>query len=465
MCYWRRFVGVIIGLAIILTPAGLRAAEPPVLNLHRLITLALEYSPQIKVSKSEVEVAKQQRQEAKGYFYPQIEALVTTGVVPNARRPEVRSGKLYYPDPSNRIHGLNIFGHLDLTAIQPLYTFGKIAYRKDAAGRYVKVKEAQVEGKKGEVILQVARAYYGLILAKQGKTEVKDARTYLSETRQRIDRLLRLESPTVKETDRYRLAIFDGAIDKFAAEAEEGAKVAYRALKALIGYGPGQEFRVPLEMPKPAVPPFKLEHYIRKALDLRPEFTQLKEGLAARQLLLDAAKAEYYPSIFLALQGKLAGAPGRATLHDPYIEDYFNENTWGGFLGMHWHLDFGITKARIGQARAELNKLKNQQKTALMGIPVEVAKTYGKVKENYKKTVSLEKAYINARRWMVAALSDFDMGLGTMEDVFRAFENYGKYRGDYLMALYEYHLATVQMDKATGLYRVRLPGKSLKAGG
>ena len=67
-----------------------------------------------------------------------------------------------------------------------------------------------------------------------------------------------------------------------------------------------------------------------------------------------------------------------------------------------------------------------------MGIPVEVAKDYGKVQENYKGSMGMEKAYINARRWLVTSFSNFDMGLGKMEDIFQAFERYGSFRGDYL---------------------------------
>jgi hypothetical protein len=62
-------------------------------------------------------------------------------------------------------------------------------------------------------------------------------------------------------------------------------------------------------------------------------------------------------------------------------------------------------------------------------------------------------AYVNARRWLITSFSNFDMGLGTMNDIFEAFERYGTFRGDYLMALYNYNVATAQLDKATGAYR------------
>jgi outer membrane protein TolC len=354
---------------------------------------------------------------------------------------------------------MNVFGNLTFTVFQPLYTFGKIAYREQAAAKNIEVKKAAVDLKKGEVMVQVAQAYYGLILANQGKDAVADARTYLRDARERITRLLRLNSPNVKESDQYRLAMYEGGVEKFSGQAEEGAKVAYQALKGLIGYGPHQDFRVPQELPTPTAPPGGLDHYIRLALELRPEFTQLKQGLVARQLLVDAAKADRYPSFFLAVMGQFAGAPGRDYNPDPYINDYFNDNGALPVVGAKWHFDFGILKAKIGQARAELEQLRHTEKHALMGIPVQVAKDYGKVQENYKASVGMAKAYTNARRWLVTAFSNFDMGLGKMEDIWQAFERYGAFRGDYLMALYDYNLAVAELDRSSGAFRRNLPAE------
>jgi outer membrane protein TolC len=172
-----------------------------------------------------------------------------------------------------------------------------------------------------------------------------------------------------------------------------------------------------------------------------------------------AAKADQYPDLFMALVGLLSGSPGRYSNPDPFHQDLTNWVSTGPVVGVKWHFDFGITKAKISQAKAELDKLQNQERTALMGIPVEVAQAYGKVQEHYRASQGMGKAYVNARRWLVAAFSNFDMGLGQMEDIFKAFERYGVTRGEYLTALYEYNLAVAKLDKVTGLYRVAKPEK------
>ncbi|MFI5331863.1 MAG: TolC family protein [Desulfobaccales bacterium] len=89
-----------------------------------------------------------------------------------------------------------------------------------------------------------------------------------------------------------------------------------------------------------------------------------------------------------------------------------------------------------------------------------MAKNYGDVQTNYKGSMGLEKAYVNARRWLVTTFSNFDMGLGSISDIFQAFERYGVFRGDYLMSLYNYNLAMAQLDKSTGAYRRKLPAET-----
>ena len=459
MRFGVRATGIFMGLVILGASIGTAGQAPPEFTLPQLISMALKFSPEVKTSQSEVAIAKAQKAQAHGYRFPQFDMVMLGGPAPTAREPQIRGNSIFYPDTKNSVNGVTVFGRLDFAVIQPLYTFGKIAHREEAAEKYTRVKQAEVDSKKGEVILQVAQAYYGLVLAQQGKGAVGEAREYLNDARERVSRLLALKSASVKDTDPYRIAVYEGSLEKFAAEAEEGSKVAYKALQALTGYGPDQEFRVPVELPEPSAAPYKLDHYIQQALELRPEFTMIKEGKAARELLVKAAKADQYPDLFMALIGLLSGSPGRYSNPDPFHQDLTNWFSTGPVVGVKWHFDFGITKAKISQAQAELEKLQNQERTALMGIPVEVAQAYGKVQENYRASQGMAKAYVNARRWLVAAFSNFDIGLGQMEDIFKAFERYGVSRGEYLSALYEYNLAVAKLDKATGAYRLAKPEK------
>jgi hypothetical protein len=57
---------------------------------------------------------------------------------------------------------------------------------------------------------------------------------------------------------------------------------------------------------------------------------------------------------------------------------------------------------------------------------------------------------------VVTAFSSFDMGLASMDEVFRSIREYGESRGNYLLSLYNYHLAKAKLDNVTGAYRLKL---------
>ena len=63
----------------------------------------------------------------------------------------------------------------NLSVIQPLYTFGKIATRQEAAAHGLRAREAQTRMQRSEVAFEVARIYEGYLLA-------RDADRFLAET-------------------------------------------------------------------------------------------------------------------------------------------------------------------------------------------------------------------------------------------------------------------------------------------
>jgi outer membrane protein TolC len=87
-----------------------------------------------------------------------------------------------------------------------------------------------------------------------------------------------------------------------------------------------------------------------------------------------------------------------------------------------------------------------------MGIPVQVTKAYAEIVEARKNISSLEDAYKNARKWMVAASSNFDMGIGTITDLADAFIAYGRMKANYYRAIYNEKMGWANLVQATGEY-------------
>jgi outer membrane protein TolC len=448
------FLVVLVSLLIILLCFGQsRAEEPETFTLDQLVEMALRTSPELKMAEQDVLVAKSEYKEAVGGLRPQLDVIGASGPAQDARFPTVQilsstTGRIVSQDEGGKV---GIFGRLDFVITQPLYTFGKISRRKDAAMLGVEAQTAAREEQRNKVILNVKELYFAYLIALQGKHAARDADEYISDAGKRIKRLLELKAKNVDPSDLYRMDAFTGEVKAFSAQAESGAHTAYAALKAAVGLPEHEEFRIKdTELPKDTSNLESEDEYVQRALANRPAILEVKKGAEAKGKLADAAKADLYPSFFAAAIGSTAGSPGREKFENSYIPDEFNHNYAGVFAGAQWHLDFGIGAGKLDKARAEYQKMRDTQEFARINIPVEVTKYYQDALEAQRSSVAYQQAAVGSRRWIITAFSNFDLGIGTARDMFDAIDRYGKNQGEYLRSLYSYHVSLARLDYAIG---------------
>ena len=435
------------------------------LSLDQVVEMAVERSPELQQAQQDIVSAQSDLKQAKAGRWAQADVIGIVGPAQDAKKPivvfssqsgssGVWTGSLQDRDEN----GINIFGKLEFFIVQPIFTFGKISNRKDAAESGVEAERAAKEKKRGEVIFNVKQLYYAVVVAKQGKDSAEDADHFVKDARKRIQRLIELGSTNVDETDIYRLEAFEADIAQFKAKADSGYDVAYQALKRTIGYPQSGDFQLDIaELPKQSHPLGDQNEYIKLALERRPEFKQLNSGIAARKSLLEGAKADLYPSFFAAAMGSFAGAPGREKMDISYFPDEFNHVQAGVVLGSEWHFDFGIGWGKVDKAKAEYQKLIYTKDYAERNIPLEVIKYYQDAREAEKTYEATGKGAKAARKWIVSAFTNFDMGVGTAKDMLQAIERYGKNQGDYLVSLYNYNVAIAGLSYATGEYTKTAP--------
>lgn len=433
---------------LVLLPLHIGAQDKPVLGLQQLIRMAVDTNPEMAEIRSEISAARAELAQAEAGYYPQLDTLTVVGPVENTRRPRVVNGRITDPSADNAV---GIFGRTDITLSQPLYTFGKLSNLKEAAQHGVRVNELKLSQKRNEIVLRIKELYYALVIAGEGIEAAKGATDYFDEARNKMNRLIQMGSRNVMESDLYRVDTYRAGIVRSHAEAEKGVKIAYYALKSLCGIPVGQDFEAAdktLSLME-AIPDGS-EGFVKQALADRPELLQLNAALEARKRTVDAAQSELYPSFFAAAHGSFAGAPGRQTFHNPYISDDFNHAEAGVVVGLTWHFDFGITRGKIAKERAGYEQLAHTRANARLNIPIEVIKYYHEAREWRTAVDAYQKATSASRKWVVAALTSFDMGTGAADDMLRGIERYGESLGKYLEALFSYNVALAQLDYATG---------------
>ena len=451
-CVWR--VGVSLGLVMlsallvgsVTRVAAQQRPTPRVLSLDEAIALAVKNSPQIKEEQFGVLKRQSQRAQADAARFAQLEITVVGGPSPRARGNQISS-----PDSKTDPAITGMFGLATVSLVQPLYTFGKIDSLREAAAHGIAVSQAQVNERATKVAMLVYEAYYGYLLAVSLENLGLEIGDQLNSSLEKIRRQLDAGAPGVDNIDLLKLQTFQGELEKQLNDIREGKALALTGLQTLLFLDPAQPIELTEKALEPQVrEPVALEQYLTDANQLRPEFTQAREGVKAFEKLVDAAKADYYPVLFFGVFGSAAEATNRDRVRNPFIYDRLKDTAIAPVLGVQWKFNLGITAGKVDEAEAELGKIQQKHALAEQGIPFQVRQAYLEVQQHQANIEATRKGFRSGRQWLVTAVSNFDLGVGPGKDVADAALAYAKLRAGYFQAVYNYNLGFAKLDHAAG---------------
>lgn len=418
------------------------------LSLEDCIKRALEFSPEVAEAKYEVDVYRAKKLQADSHAYPQIEMIAMFGPSPRAKEEQL----IPVIDTNVGLTINGVFGGIDISVIQPLYSFGRLSHYQRSAESGIKASQAGVDKQKAEVIRRVKELYNGILLAQDLRNLLLEVRDDISRSISKAEKQLADEAPWADELNVYKLKTLQAEIIRNLNEAERSFEVAKSALKAYIGMDKKEELTIADTKLEPETRlPESLEFYFNQATALRPEYAQVAEAVKAKQSLLEAERTSYYPQVFLGLLATLHGATNRDRIKNPYIVDFFNQTKGALFLGIKWGLDFGITKGRIQEAEAEYRKMLEKERFVRSAVPVQIKKAYAELQESFKSIAETQKAVDNSKKWLVIAMANFDMGLTEAKEIAEAAKAYVLSKANHLMTIYNQRQAYAALQYAVGL--------------
>ncbi len=417
------------------------------LDLKACIDRVIKFHPEIGEYKKNIEIYKAKLSQAESALLPQIELIALGGPSPKAEK-EAISPEIKTDVKSSTINGL--FGMITLQVIQPIYTFGKLSGYRTAAEGGMKVSEAELEKKRSELILKTKELYWSLALVRDLKALATEINDELQKAIKKTEEDLKKDIPSADELTLYKLRTFLGEVKRNLNEIEKNEAILTEAIKFMTGIPLSQKVNIltfPLQYEEAYI---NKEDMINKAFNLRPEMTQIKEGLKAKEALIEVEKSNLYPQIFALLKGNFSSATNRDRIHNPYITDPLNSSYMAVVLGMKLNIDFGITKGKIKEAQIEYEKILEKKKLAEKGIPVQITKAYLEYLEATKSAKDMEEAYQNAKKWLISADANLDMGIGETKDLAEAVLAYATTRINQLKSLYNQKMALANLLHASG---------------
>jgi outer membrane protein, multidrug efflux system len=426
------------------------AAKGHAYSLAECLALTDRNHPNLWAARARLAYVHAQLEEATWVPFWQFTANVGVGILPSLYGSVGFAGTPEANRSLTTTSGIEPLFHFDLSGAIPLYTFGKITSVKDAAKAQIRVTEWDLEKVRQQARLDVRRAYFGLMTARDARYLADEIKKELDKAISGIQKKVQKQDKAVSEVDELRLEVLEEEVGARSAEAAKSETQAMAALRFLTGVQTG--FDVPDEPLKPPVtelPP--VERYLAAARALRPEVNMAHAGVAARQAQVDLARARLFPDLGVLLGTDYTIAPGATPQQSVWAFDPFNHFYYTVGVGARWSLDILPGAARVAEAESQLEETRALQRFALGGLGVEVESAYAAVVEARTREESWSRAEHKAKQWISTIEDQIDLGTQDEKALYEPLRAYVNARAQHLVAIMDCNVTQSQLALASGL--------------
>ena len=434
------------------------AARSTPLTLEELVARARQSDARVEEAEAELRRLQALQRQAHWAWFPKFETVVGFG----GPLPEARNDGLGGPPTTEAtLQGDWNFGQLGVTvraevnALLPLYTFGKLTALEKAGDQGPIIGAALRERARAEAGFQAAQAFYGYQLANSGIVQLEETAKRLDDAGKRIQELLDEESQQVSKLDTYKVNFFRQILEARRSEAQQGRALALEAIRLLSGTQPGEPVEVvsvdlPLGEEEQEFSPPTVEQALALAEQRRPELTAIQAGITAREQEVVIRERAYYPDLGLLGFARFAYTSNATPQRTPFAFDPYNDRTAGIGFAARGTFDIPIKNAQLDQSRAELDKLKAQQRLLQSAIRLEVTQVHGALTAALAKARAMTDAEKNARRWATAAYAAFDLGTGDTRELVDAFSALAQASADKAKSWHDVRVGIAALNRVTG---------------
>ena len=426
------------------------------LGLGAAMQEALRLSPEVGTARADADFARARYAEARASrFLTDFRAQTAHSGAPGLDIPEGNTqpdDALYLnPGVRNDWDDLRPFNRIEISLVQPIWTWGELGGQIRAARYGTRVEEAEVEGKRRQVALRLGESYYGLLLANRLQQLARETGAIVDQAKVEIQRLLDEGAEGVDYADLYQVQLTEQEYLRRVVEVRERQATAATALRRQLFLPDGTTF-VPADSALSPLPLTRdsLDVYFDLALRHRSELAQARAGLEAREALVRVARSHYYPKLALGVSATYAYAAGRYRQRNPYISEPFLSRSVRPGFGLRQQLNFGQTRAKVQQAQAQAAAVRYQLEGAEQLVLFEVEEAYRNLVVAEAALQALDNAFRLTRQWLLDEQLNFDLDLGDTENLVRAVQAKLTTEAAYYEAIQRYNVAVLRLLAATG---------------
>jgi outer membrane protein len=426
----RRSVAVLfcaLGVVLHAIPA---AAQDRVISLEEAQRLALANFETVRGARERIEQARAGRVQAASLSKPSVAA---SGVLTK----NFITGEFNFSGYTIRVLPPYDY-NLALAVSQPLFTGFRHQRMREQAEVGVDVAHRAFAITAQDGLLEVTRAYYHVLAARENM-EISQRAVEVSREALRSAESLYNAGETVETSVlRARVAVMEAR--RQLLESENAAELANEQLALLTGVPGG--FHV-VRPPRPAFSGGPLNDLIDQALDNRSEVKALSLQRRIAELEIARRQGQYLPSI----TADAVYLQRRASFPSSQLSSVSVNATWLLFNG-------GRTAAEIASARSELHQIELQQELLRKQTALQVRATYMTV-ETLNASVDMLTAQVElARRNAESTFRAYRVGEATDLDLLEANATMTRSERQLAVTTFNREIAMYELQRAVGTFAI-----------
>lgn len=410
------------------------------LTLEQCIDIALENNPVLGYQNWEIEALKAMKKEAAGQRLPRVSGSGNYHHYSDTMRLAPPRGFSYPLIFTDDILSFNV------ALAMPVFTGGRISNQIQAAELFQQSAEHSLVHTREELIFKVTSVYYSMLKQHQILKSLDFSRTTLEKHLKRVKEML--EAKKAAELDQLRMEVRLADIAQRIEKEKNTLAVQNRTLANLMGVEE-IDFRIPPEEELPFnARELDLEKSISTAYADRADYQSVQKEAEAQEKKIKAAHAGFWPSVSLYASYGVQAALGNyiRQVEVDRIEDI-------GQIGLSFELPFyegGRKRAAIHQEQARLAMLNEKLRELELRIRLDVEAAVLNIKSAGKRISATHKALEQARATLRIELEKYDLGMGSITDIFDAESVLLELQTVYYSALADYHIYCAHLTFVQG---------------
>ena len=413
-----------------------------VLSLEQALEIALSENPTIKIADQQIEIKRYAKQGTYASLYPQIDATASYQRVIKKQTMSMDFGgqtQTIKVGSDNSFNGGIALGMPVINA--QLWESLKVSALD------VELAVEQARSSRIDMVEQVTKAYYGILLAKQSQELYQSVYDNAVENHEIVNK--RFDVGSVSEYDLIRSNVSVQNALPNVIEAEYTVTLALWQLKALLGIDLQREIDVTGSL-------MDYVHVLDKSYDISQ--LNLENNSTLKQLDMQEQMLEHAVKIT-----KLANVPSlsvnAAYLYTALGNDgkFFKKEAWNpySYAGLQLNIPiFAGNKRRAATREANLNlsNLKLQRENVERQLRVGIVQYLNNMQSSVKKYHASAATVDQAQRGYDIAVKRYDVGRGTLVEIDNSQVALTQAELQRNQSIYNFLTAKVSLDKVLGDY-------------